>query len=482
MDTSKTIVPAMETAVLIETLRAKAAGIVGAALGAKPLVGFQTGSLGNFPYYWTSSRNLNFNALTYDWINANLAANSSPVSQAEGSTFTSQFVTALESISYSLSTDDQNELNEGAKKATQQQTALLNNWKNAFGKLPDPEGHGEVIDAILGTIQTEWSSKSPLTLMDIRNARNLDRLLDKAPSAGQPILPVLTNYLNAISSTLSLRNSVALNNRFLIDAQLALEDPSKGNGGLELSNDKLVPAYRVATPLAEILNGLDPQANKNEVKLGLTITRTSKSEFKVEITGGTSFTVPVLSFFKLNVGGKANYFQEDIVSRTESIKIEMVYSGPTLVQFGPVPFEKTGGTSSWFFMQAIEDAVKNTGEDVSGYKFSPVPNIDFGKSGPFGFLTACAIANYPSVKITVESADFKSIETEFKQSAKVGISFLGIPFGINGNESSYSSDITTDASKNSISITLDPPKELVAGTADESSGWILGVATEYPGA
>jgi hypothetical protein len=93
-----------------------------------------------------------------------------------------------------------------------------------------------------------------------------------------------------------------------------------------------------------------------------------------------------------------------------------------------------------------------------------------------------AISNYPSMEITVKSSSYQKIQQTFEQSASVGISFLGIPLGIGGRESSYSNKVTTSSTDSTVTITLNPPTELVAGSAVDSVGWVLGVQPDYPAA
>ena len=132
-------------------------------------------------------------------------------------------------------------------------------------------------------------------------------------------------------------------------------------------------------------------------------------------------------------------------------------------------------------MEPILEAIKNGDQDVSGFKFSPKPNIDFGSSGPFALMQGVAIANYPTITITVKSSDYKSIATTMQETTKLTLSFLGIPLG-SATESQYQHHVTTDESHGSVTITLSPPPNLVAGTSLDSQGWILGVQTDYPAA
>ena len=89
-------------------------------------------------------------------------------------------------------------------------------------------------------------------------------------------------------------------------------------------------------------------------------------------------------------------------------------------------------------IKPVIDAINNGDKDVSGYKFSPKLQIDFSNKGSFGFLTGAVISNYPSITITIKSSQFDSFTKDINGAASIGLSFLGIPLGINAKGSTYS--------------------------------------------
>lgn len=461
--------------VIINTLKDQANSILSAALGSSQLQAFNIGSKGNLPYYWQDPRNLLFNAKTYDWISSNLKAGTSPFQLDQS--FTNLYIDALTKISYSLSTSDQAQLNAAKANATNQQAALLNAWQGAFGSLPSAAGK-QPIDLITGTIATEWADP-PTTLPKIQQSINLNALLNNVPASGATVVPVFANWLNAIGAAVSLENNTTLNNAYLAKALAAAQTAAQTNGGLQLDTNAYVPSYKVANQLSDILNGLQNQGQATN--LSMTVSRSTENDFQVSVSGGTSFGIPVLDFLTLNVGGNASYFKSDVATTSNETKVTMNFPGVTLVNFGPSSFDMAT-LQNWFWTQPITDAMANGDKDVSGFKFAPKPQIDFSASGPFGYLQGVAISNYPSMIIQVTSSDYQRIQQTFQQSASVGVSFLGIPLGINMKESSYSNKVTVDSSSSTVTITLDPPKELVAGDAVDSVGWILGVQPVFPAA
>jgi hypothetical protein len=464
----------LDANVIIDALKAQANSILASALGSTPLESFNIGALGNLPYYWQDPRNLQFNAETYNWIDSNLKANTVPYQFDQN--FVNEYIGVLSKISYSLSTADQAKLNQAQTNATNQQTAVLTAWQAAYGSFP--AGSGQPIDNIAAQIATTWATP-PTTLTAIQNSINPNVLLNNVPASGKPIIPIFANWLNAIGAAVSLENATTLNNAYLAKALAAAQTPTTANGGLTLDTNAVVPAYGVATPLANIINGLSNPSQA--ATLAMTVSRATSTDYQVTVQGSAGFTIPILDFLGISVGGSASYFENDMATTANQTTVNMSYPGVTLVNFGPTDFNMST-LQDWFYMEPILDAIQNGTQDVSGYKFSPACTVDFSANGPFGYLMGAAISNYPTMTITVTGSNYSQIATTFQQSASVGITFLGIPLGIGGSQSTYSSSVTTNASASSVTITLNPPPNLVAGQAVDSIGWVLGVQTNFPAA
>jgi hypothetical protein len=127
------------------------------------------------------------------------------------------------------------------------------------------------------------------------------------------------------------------------------------------------------------------------------------------------------------------------------------------------------------------EAIQNGDQDVSGYKFSPNPGLDFSANGPFGFLIGLAISTFPTITITVQCDDYDSIAKTFDQSATVQVSFLGIPMA-SGSESSHSASTTVNSSESTVTITLTPPVASMGQPASDNRAWVLGAAPIFPAA
>lgn len=469
---------------IINMLKDEAASIESALLGSKQLQAFSVGALGNYPYYWQSSRNLAYNALTYGWVKSSLKAGADPIEQ--DGIFTNLYIDTISKVRYTLSSTDQAALNNATAAASQQQTAVLTAWQNAMGSLPPPSPTEQPIDTIGRIIATTWATPAT-TIQDIQRSTNVNRLLNSAPLSGQTIIPVFVNYLNALGASVSLSNAQIMSNAYLDAALYAAQTPQAavptqgvaGNGGITLSDGTVAPDYPIATALSATMNDLKNANTK--IDLSMEISRTTQSEYTVKANGGGGFTIPVLDLFGISVGGNASYFSDNIATTSNTTTVQMTFPGVTMVNFGPAQYDQSTG-QDWLFIKPITDAIKNGSQDISGYKFSPDPQMDFSKSGPFAFIDTVVFSDYPSAKIVVKSSDYQKIQTTFEQTASVGVSFLGISLGIGGSESTYSNNVTVDASTQTVTIELLPPLNLVAGAVDNAVGWVLGVVPNYPAA
>lgn len=463
----------MSTNQIIDALKEQARQIVSSSLGTAQLEAFDVTGAGNFPYYWQDPNNLKFNAKTYGWIAAGLEPKQRPFEL--GSTFVDTYRRALSSVVYTLSKDDQAKLNAATSNAKNQQVVLLQAWQQAYGALP---AGPTPLDGIVKTILTDWTAKgASVSLDDLRNATNLRRLLPNTPPVGEPILSPLALWLNAVGGAVGLQNATTMNAAYVARALDATQSPTSDNGGLPLNTGKLVPAYSIATALPDILNQL---ANDNQViTLEMTVTRSTEDQFDVSVSGGAKFSIPVLDFLSLNVGGNASYFKSTLATTGTSTVVKMTFPGVTLVNFAPAAFVANTG-NNWYWVDPIVEALSNGNRDVSGYKFSPAPGIDFTSQGPFGFLQGVVVSRFPTIQITTTTSDYKNVQSTFQQSVSLGISFLGIPLGFNGSESTYSHSAQIDASSSTVSITLAPPKQLVGVAETDALAWVLGVLPKYP--
>ena len=234
---------------LLNALTTQANSILGAVLKA-PLEPFSVGGAGNFPYYYQMPSTLQFNGLTYNWISYHLLALSSLPASSPATLsvdyFTNLWIEAFSKISFQYSKADQALLNQAMQQSQIQQTALLNGWQQAFGSLPTPVPPVQTItDQIMFIITSTWAVP-PTSMYALQQAPNLRAALNNAPASGLVLLPLISNFLQALSSSVSLANQGTMNNGYLSTALANVQTPSTSNGGLTVSGTSVpVPAWTV---------------------------------------------------------------------------------------------------------------------------------------------------------------------------------------------------------------------------------------------
>ncbi len=252
--TMRTDIPAEKAAKILNQLKDKANKILSAAHNVK-LDTYHVQSAGHFPHIFEDSSDLLFNEKTYKWLNKCLEKRKAggPVT-IEGD-YNGKYLRVFTKINYNLSTEDQVKLNKANQDAEEQQRALLKKWRDTKQKLPADKNP---IDGVIEVVRTEWATKKETTLMQMQKARDLHRLLGNAPASGQPVIPILANYLRAIGSAISIINDKSLNDGILGDVRDAINLPSEINGGIRLNDGTkdFHPAYAVSTPQDNVLEGL----------------------------------------------------------------------------------------------------------------------------------------------------------------------------------------------------------------------------------
>lgn len=440
------------------------------ALNLKPFV---VGSLGLFPYYWKDPNTQTVNLKTYNWIKTNIEAQSNPYAQASGSTFPNLFIDAFSKISYCLSKADRDELTKASENIWKEEKELINIWTLVYGAI-QPEKGKAIIDMIIDIIVSTWKS-TVTTLAKLQLSSNLNSFLDKTPASGLPILPILLNYINALNRSVSLQNATSLSTGYLKNALAAVQSPNSNNGGIQLNDNSIQPAYVINTPLQKILDGL------KDTSKSITITATASyiddNEISFKIPNNAPFEIHPHDFLKMTVKSDPNYFIKLLKQSNTPIKIDLSFRGVTMVYFQPVAFSKSQN-KNWYWSEPIVEAIRNGNSDVSGFKFLPTPSIDFSEDGPFGFLTGVAISNFPKIDLQLNSSAHKDIVAIVQDSTTIDIELLGNAVESVSSEPNMKKSSNTDSSTNFVTVSLEAQETLFPNL--ESRAWVHGVQVIYP--
>jgi hypothetical protein len=326
---------------------------------------------------------------------------------------------------------------------------------------------------VIETIVTTWAS--PSTTLDVlRDASDLTTLLNATPPSGEPVLPALVNYLATINEMRPLVNVATRNAGYLERALYAIQEPSSENGAITLDDGTERPAYVIATPLEAILKGLE--ATDSTATMKLSMTRRDDQHYSVTQQGGPSgkklgsTTLPTASLCLKRRGDSCDVLAEQIITGSIPTNITGTFPGVTMVNFGPVEFSAVTG-KSWYWPQAIKQAIDNGNKDVSGYQFRPDPQVDFSRKGSFGFLTGVAISKLPIYQVEMKDTN---ISLQKFASKNWDLNFLG-----QGSSPSSGYTCTLLKNKNSAGLLFEPASTLTADLTDLRA-FVLGVRTNYP--
>lgn len=433
---------------------------------AKNLLPFKVGALGDFPYYWHTKKDDTFNILTYNWINANVKAGANPIQQAVETNFTNLMVDVYKKINYSLSDADQRTLQSDQQNILAKQNVLLKDWKNIYGVNPG-------IDAVINTIVSTWADP-PTTYSEMLNSFNLHGLLNQVPVSASQLMAPLNAYISAVNSSTSLTNAVSSGNGYLQTAIAAIIEPTDANGGLLTTDSKLYPSYKVATPLASIMNGLKNTSTSFVVKS--TIYSESNTDITVTIPSYEPYRTVADTYLKMVVGSDSNFFMDLLRQSNEPVALDFNFLGVTLVNFAPASYNQSV-QDYWYWMNPLSESIKNGSKDVTGYSFATALNMNFQNDGPFGFLNGVVISSYPQIIITVKTKDSKKLIETIAESSDVKVGILNnlnseptLPYRLTASESG----------EDTVTISCNYVEESDPNL--ESRAFVLGVQVDFPAA
>lgn len=478
-----------------KALAEKATAAIG-SLGNITVTPINIGGAGNFNWFWEKEDNFNLN--TYNYLNrvVNPIQNGAMVLGAPAS-FINDYVSVIQDINFSLSSDDQNKLNQADTNAAVLINSLVSIYEQTYGPITPDEMKSASDDSGLD-IETKldyvvnykagylWScakaeKKRILNLVEMESASNLTQLLSCAPASAQPIIGAIANYLNAISEVIPFKDAISNANHTLFALKNNATNPTTSNGGMTTVADDGFKDIRVGFIInqdeSSIKNALNNQ--KNQVVLTMSVKKFNSTTVNVNVDNQGGVVVPI-DFVELIASGSSKFNLYSFKGAGETVNVELIFTGVNLVTMSPVAYE-IDTNSGWYDPQPIQDAVANGNKDVTGYKFSVKPSFDFSQGGNFGLLNALVISNYPTVKITYTSGNFSDFQESFLQESHWDIKLFGL-FKIGSfSESLYQSSEIIKGENGSFSITFTPDKEVLAIPDLDKMAYVIGGQATHPG-
>jgi hypothetical protein len=429
------------------------------------LQAYNQDGVGNFPYWLTTGPQRSFNNMTYEWIDQVVAYDpQTGALKNTGDRMTGQLATVVyPKLSYALNGADSAKLQATQTQTAAQGNALITAYTQNVA--PIPPGTANNLDYVTSQILGWGPTDKPLTLMALENSLDLREDLPNMPASGQAVLPALTIWLNASSSTLSLQSAVSSGTNWSSYLGKAVRSPNADSSVATLDPKDATaqpvkkPKWTINEDANTLLNGLKNSEKKVTVSISARSMSSATSELQINGQAAGRFGWDFLTF---GVSGKVSYNVYTANTSAASVSVEIIYPGVTAVTVKPMAAQRSGnGGIGWMDQTDLTQASKN-GQQLpppeSGYVFTPAlpSSISMRKQGNFGYLNTIIISNQPTIKITYSGGDSSTYKSVFQQSSSWQVKLLGIFTVASGSQSYYKAKVEEHASGSGFSVTIAP--------------------------
>lgn len=474
-------------------LQAKAMAAVKDTFKSK-LYPVQYPAQGDFTWDWQNA-NQQFNDRTYQYINALVSPGQVPgtVALSPGGGFANAYVTVLNDLVFSLSSADQATLTQAQSNASVQAGTIVSDYQNTYGTITQKQmetaGVATKQDYVVGyVLGSQWSgSTPPLSYSQMASARNLKALLPKAPLGADQIITDVTVYLNLMQPVNGLSDQLQNGAWTLAQLKSNTQYPSAANGGIQTfdpSTGSLVPGYNagwtIPSSVASVNNDL--QNTGRTIELQMTTSQASGDSVEVSVEGQAGFSVGSWLQFETEASGSYDMSKSSGTSTTASVSI--TYAGYSMVPLAPAAWQQATN-SGFYYPDPIAQAVANGTQDVTGFKFLSTPPyamdpIDAG--GNFGLATNLLIANYPTVTITYEHADFSKFSQSWSEKVSGNLTLFGFIKLGSFSQGAYGSSFKEGSDNESFTVTFSASPQVTSVPQNLRTAYVIGAAVQNPGA
>lgn len=457
---------------------------------ASTLMAYNQDGQGSFPYWLTTGPQNSFNKLTYDWIDQVVQFDEEKGAlKNTANAMVGQLATVVyPKLSYALNSADSQKLQDTQTKTAAQGNALVTQYTQNVAAIPPETANN--LNYVTGQVLTWGPADKTITLNDLKNSFDLAAELPNMPAGGSAVLPALTEWLNAASSTLSLQNSVSFGNAFISYLKSAVTNPNAATqiGTLDPTdpNAKVVekPKWSITQNANALMNSLKNADKKVTISIQASNFSSDTSDLSINGSAAGSFGISWLTF---GAGGSASYNVHTANTSAASATIEISYPGITAVTGKPMPAQRTGSSAEgWMDQTALTQANKNgvtLPPKESGYVFSPAlpSGTSLSKNGNFGYMNTVAISDQPTIKITYASGESSVYESIFQEQTSWSVSFLGIFTIAKGSQSYYNAKVEESSSGSGFSITITPDGSQFNVPDAEKRANVLAACPSWPG-
>jgi hypothetical protein len=319
------------------------------------------------------------------------------------------------------------------------------------------------------------------------SARNLKALLPKAPMGADQIITDVTVYLNLMQAVNGLSDE--LQNGAWIIRQLKnnAQTPSATNGGMQTfdpNTGSILAGYNegwsINSSVASINNDL--QNTGRTIQIGMQTSQASGGGLSVSVEGQAGFSIG--SWLKFDVGGSASYDMSKLQGTSTDASVSITFAGYSIVPMAPSAWQQATNVG-FFYGNPIVQAAANGSQDVTGFKFLNPPAYNLAKiseGGNFGLLTGLLIANYPTISITYEKADFSSFKQSWSERVSGNLTLFGFIKLGSFSQGTYGSTYAEGSDNSTFTITFSASPQVTTVPQNMRTAFVIGGAVQNPGA
>jgi len=417
-----------------------------------------------FNYGITYGNNAYYNRATLQDIDTLLGVASNGLLDLTGAGFSNLYAQVMQAVTFSFSQQDTATMNAQDAAASAQIASILTEFSNAGGTYSSPLPFGGKLQDVFNQLTKQFGS------------------LDKLPDS-------LNALRNAIASYKSIAgDSYALHNRYYaatarIAAALAnTVKPTAGNGGMQVDDTNYYVGFTPnKLPSAnQLIGSLNTESNAVSVQINLASFSSTSS--KMNISGGTSFNIPIADILGLSVNASASYDLSRYTSSSSNVTMDINYPGVTL--FGSIPSVlSTDNASGWYANDILQEVATKTGQDATGYKLQGHEfdvNELFGPGKAFSRLKTFVISQQPTITLTFTGADFSKITSDLQLHASAKLDLFGL-FTLGSVSGSYSvQKVDEDSKAGSVTVTFGPPQASGTIPLEQQVAYVMGGVAAYP--
>lgn len=468
---------------VLQTIQ-QAAEPVAATLHMPNMTVVDEGTLGDFPWYWQVGTN--FNAKTYNWLNNVFAYNSTDqYLDTDAANFMTAYFNVLMDASYVLNAADNNTLNAAVLQYAAVANTVITDWTTTQGPIPATyTTQAGQLNYITGQVLL-WGNAG-LTLGQLRNSTNPMSLLPNVPVGANQIVSDLMTYLADTSSVANIQAAVVSANNQLAQTRLNVSpSPATATAGWMTTVNssgatQIVPQFNIVESTAQIQNNLLPTGGQGlHFTASMSASKSSSSTVQVTAQGGIAGAGDVDFFLTISAGASASYSLWTIDTSVTTVDISLAFNGVTTVTPQPASYSISTATG-WWNPEPIQSAVAYD-PSVSGYRFTPEPQYNFGADGTFGLISRLMISQQPVLTLVFHTSNYSAFQQIFTEQSHWGISFLGIPIA-GGSQSYYSAQTSQQSTSNTVTVTLTPVGITTPLTPTDQLAYVIGAEVLWPGA